>query len=89
MGYRSNDELRDTPPVGADAFAQCEPVYEEHPGWRSSTVGIRDYADLPENAQKYLQRIEEITETPIDIVSTGSDRQETIILRHPFDNGGS
>ena len=89
VGYRSNDELRDTPPVGADAFAQCEPVYEEHPGWRSSTVGIRDYADLPENAQKYLQRIEEITETPIDIVSTGSDRQETIILRHPFDNGGS
>jgi adenylosuccinate synthase len=85
IGYRINGELRDTPPVGAEAFAECEPVYEEHPGWRSSTVGIRNYDELPENARRYLQRIEEITETPVDIVSTGSDRQETIILRHPFD----
>ena len=85
IGYRINGEQRDTPPVGADAFAECEPVYEEHPGWCSSTVGIRRYQDLPENAKLYLQRIEAITATPVDIVSTGSDRQETIVLRHPFD----
>ncbi|MEJ2760254.1 MAG: adenylosuccinate synthetase [Gammaproteobacteria bacterium] len=86
IGYRINGEQRDTPPVGADAFAECEPVYEEHPGWCSSTVGVRSYQDLPENAKLYLQRIEAITATPVDIVSTGSDRQETIILRHPFDS---
>ena len=85
IGYRINGEQRDPPPVGADAFAECEPVYEEHPGWCSSTVGIRRYQDLPENAKLYLQRIEAITATPVDIVSTGSDRQETIVLCHPFD----
>ena len=88
VGYRCHDQQRDTPPVGADAFAECEPVYEEHPGWKTSTVGVKNYANLPENARNYLKRIEEITETPIDIVSTGSDRQETIILRHPFDAAG-
>ncbi|MEX2523910.1 MAG: adenylosuccinate synthase [Gammaproteobacteria bacterium] len=85
IGYRINGELRDTPPVGADAFAECEPVYEEHPGWQSSTVGIREFEDLPENARKYLTRIEAITDTPVDIVSTGADREETIIRKHPFD----
>ncbi len=84
-GYRVNGEERSTPPVGAEAFAECEPVYEELPGWQEPTVGIRDLDDLPENARKYLQRIEDITSTPVDIVSTGADRAETIVLRHPFD----
>jgi len=84
-GYRINGELFDTPPVGADAIALCEPVYEEHEGWKESTVGITDFGKLPARARTYLKRIEEVTDTAIDIVSTGPDRAETIILTHPFD----
>ncbi len=84
-GYRINGVLHDTPPVGADAIAQCEPVYEEHAGWDTSTFGIREFDKLPANARAYLKRIEEVTGTSIDIVSTGPDRNETIVLRHPFD----
>jgi adenylosuccinate synthase len=84
-GYKINGDERSTPPVGAEAFAECEPVYEELPGWQESTVGIKVLDGLPENAQQYLNRIEAITNTPIDIVSTGPDRTETIVLRHPFD----
>ena len=84
-GYMINGEERSTPPVGAEAFEECEPVYEEHPGWQESTVGIKNLDELPDNAKKYLNRIEAITNTPIDIVSTGPDRAETIVLRHPFD----
>ena len=84
-GYRINGVLHDTPPVGADAIAQCEPVYEQVDGWAASTFGITDYAKLPANAKAYLKRIEEVTGTTIDIISTGPDRNETIVLRHPFD----
>ena len=85
VGYSCDGVDRKTPPVGEEAFAACTPVYEEMPGWSESTVGIKQYSDLPTNAQAYLKRIEEIVETPIDIVSTGPDREETIILRHPFE----
>ncbi len=84
VGYECAGEERRTPPVGADAFADCRPIYEEMPGWSESTVGVKDYAALPENARAYLKRIEEVTESTIDIISTGPDRNETIILRHPF-----
>jgi len=84
VGYRSNGVVSISPPEGAEDFAVCEPVYEDLPGWSESTVGIRDYDELPEAARAYLKRIEEFVETPIDIVSTGPDREETIILRHPF-----
>ncbi|MBI4005685.1 MAG: adenylosuccinate synthase [Gammaproteobacteria bacterium] len=84
-GYECNGEIRLTPPSGADDFADCKPVYEEIAGWKVSTVGIKDYKALPANARHYLKRIEEITDTPIDMVSTGPDREQTIILRHPFD----
>ena len=84
VGYRRNGVVSISPPEGAEDFAVCEPVYEDLPGWSESTVGIRDYDDLPEAARAYLKRIEEFVETPIDIVSTGPDREETIILRHPF-----
>jgi adenylosuccinate synthase len=86
VGYKYNDEVRQTPPVGAEAFAAVEPVYEEMPGWKESTVGVKDYDQLPANAKSYLKRIEEVTEIPIDIISTGPERTETIILRHPFDS---
>jgi adenylosuccinate synthase len=85
VGYKCNDEERKTPPVGEEAFASCTPIYEDTPGWKESTVGIKQYSDLPANAQAYLKRIEEVAERPIDIVSTGPDREETIILRHPFE----
>ncbi len=84
-GYRYNGEVRDVPPVGAEAFEVCEPVYEDLPGWSESTVGVRSYDQLPANARAYLKRIEETVECPIDIVSTGPDREETIVLRHPFE----
>jgi adenylosuccinate synthase len=71
--------------VGGEAYEACRPVYEEMPGWKESTVGIKNYSDLPDNARAYLKRIEDIAERPIDIVSTGPDRSETIILRHPFE----
>ncbi|NNE38717.1 MAG: adenylosuccinate synthase, partial [Gammaproteobacteria bacterium] len=62
-GYTINGELHDTPPAGADAIAQCEPVYEEHPGWDGSTVGIKEYNQLPLEAREYLNRIEELMGT--------------------------
>jgi adenylosuccinate synthase len=85
-GYRRNGEVIDTLPTGAEAIAQCEPVYEEMPGWPDSTQGIRTIDDLPQNARAYLKRIEELTNTAVDIISTGPDREETICLRHPFDS---
>lgn len=72
-------------PVLVDRFADCRPVYEELPGWSGSTVGATANSDLPDNAQKYLARIEELVDVPIDIISTGPDREHTIVLRHPFD----
>lgn len=71
-------------PVGAEEAARCEPVYEEMPGWKESTVGAKSLAALPANARAYIKRIEELVGVPIDMVSTGPDREETIVLRHPF-----
>jgi len=71
-------------PVGAETLEACEPVYLEMPGWQTSTYGVKTYDDLPEAAINYLNKIEELSGVPIDIISTGPDRLETIILRHPF-----
>ena len=84
-GYDYKGETRLTPPAGADAIAECTPVFEEMPGWSESTSGVTSYDELPESARNYLKRLEELTETPIDMISTGPDRVETIILKHPFD----
>ena len=84
VGYRFNGEQRDILPFGAETLAQCEPVYEEIAGWSESTVGLTRYEQLPKAAQRYLQRIEQICEVPVDMISTGADRDETIVLRHPF-----
>ncbi len=85
VGYQHGDEVRDTPPNGADAMAEVEPVYEDLPGWSESTVGVTRYEDLPPTARAYLERLAELSGAPLDIVSTGPDRVETIVLRHPFD----
>jgi adenylosuccinate synthase len=84
-GYRYADGIRDTPPLLADDYVKCEPVYEEMPGWSESTVGLRSYDELPAKARDYLARMQELAGVPVDIVSTGPDREQTIILRHPFD----
>ena len=85
VSYDLNGEEVDIPPVGADLFGQCKPNYIEMPGWSESTVGTQSYDDLPQAAKDYLRKVEELCETPIDIISTGPDRKETLILRHPFD----
>jgi adenylosuccinate synthase len=84
-GYRMGDQVLSEPPLFADAFADVEPIYEEMPGWRESTVGITDYALLPAAARAYLERLQHCVGVPIDIVSTGPDREQTIVLRHPFE----
>ena len=84
-GYRMGDQVLSEPPLFADAFAEVEPIYEECPGWSQSTIGITDYAKLPAAARSYLERLQALVGVPIDIVSTGPDREQTIVLRHPFD----
>ena len=85
IGYRVDGQLCDLLPVGAEDTARCEPVYEHLPGWQGSTVGIREYAKLPVEARRYLERIQDILGVPIDMISTGPDRDETIVRRHPFE----
>ncbi|MEN9659322.1 MAG: hypothetical protein RL571_2787 [Pseudomonadota bacterium] len=83
-GYMLDGQLIDILPIGAEQIARCEPVYEQMPGWSESTVGVTTLEGLPANARAYLKRIEEICEAPVDIISTGPDRTETIVLRHPY-----
>ena len=85
VGYEIDGEPIAGLPVLVDRFADCQPVYEDMSGWSDSTVGVTTEKDLPDNAQKYLARIEELVDVPIDIISTGPDREQTIVLRHPFD----
>lgn len=84
VGYRIDGQFTELLPFGAAAVAEAEPVFEELPGWSDSTVGVTQFDDLPENARNYLLRIAALCEVPIDMVSTGPDRDETIMLRHPF-----
>lgn len=83
-GYKIDGSISDILPVGAETLAQCEPIYEEMPGWAKSTVGIREFDALPSAAQNYLNRMQSICEVPIDVISTGPDREETIVMHHPF-----
>ncbi|MBV8032892.1 MAG: adenylosuccinate synthase [Betaproteobacteria bacterium] len=85
VGYRIDGELSDILPVGAEELERCVPVYEELPGWQESTVGVKSYEQLPHAARAYLERIESLCGVPLDIISTGPDREETIVRRHPYD----
>jgi len=84
IGYRIDGNEIAGLPVVVDRFAECEPVYEEWAGWQKSTVGITNNDDLPQKARDYLARIEELAGVPVDIISTGPDREQTIIKTHPF-----
>lgn len=83
-GYRVAGQDVDILPRGAADVARCEPVYETFAGWRESTVGITQWSALPASAQAYLMRVQEVAGVPLDMVSTGPERGETILLRHPF-----
>ena len=83
-GYKIDGRVTDILPYGADSIAHCEPIFEDHAGWSESTYGVKSWDGLPRNAQVYLKRIEALVGTPIDLVSTGPDRDETVVVRHPF-----
>jgi adenylosuccinate synthase len=83
-GYRADGAMHDLLPLGAEDAARCRPVYEDLPGWRESTVGVSSYEKLPAEARAYLERLQSVCGVPIDMISTGADRNETIVLRHPF-----
>lgn len=84
VGYKVDGQAVDLMPYGADAAARCEPVYEEFPGWKESTFGVTRWEDLPKSARDYLQRLSEVAGCPIALVSTGPDRNQTILLNDPF-----
>jgi len=84
VGYELDGQICDVLPYGAAAVARAKSILEEMPGWTQSTVGVTDFDKLPANAQRYLKRLSEVCGIPIDMVSTGPDRNETIMLRDPF-----
>lgn len=84
VGYTLDGKPCAHPPVESELLAACEPVYETLPGWQSSTAGVREFAALPEQAKNYLLRVEALAGVPIDMISTGQDRKDTIVLRHPY-----
>lgn len=83
-GYMLRGERVNILPLDADDIVACEPIYESFPGWEGTTFGITEWDKLPANARAYLQRVEAFIGAPIDMVSTGPDRDHTILLRHPY-----
>ncbi len=84
VGYEYKGKKLEVMPVGAEAVEQCKPIYEDFPGWKESTFGCTSWDKLPENAQKYLKRLSEVAGCPIAVVSTGPEREQTILLHDPF-----
>lgn len=82
--YRFRGKQVSVAPVGADALAASEPIYETMPGWSENTQGVTDFAKLPKAARDYILRLQELVGVPIDIVSTGPDRDETIVIKNPY-----
>jgi adenylosuccinate synthase len=87
VGYDLAGRRVDILPLDADDIAACRPIYESFPGWTEPTAGLRRWDQLPLNARRYLERVQGLIETPIDMVSTGPDREQTILIRHPFGAG--
>lgn len=84
VGYELKGKRIDILPLDADDIVACQPIYETFPGWTESTVGVTQWDALPLNARRYLERVQALIGAPIDMVSTGPDREQTILLRHPF-----
>lgn len=85
VGYKMGDKTVDIFPVGAEDAARCEPIYEEMPGWSTSTVGVKEMSELPPNALAYIKRLGELLGAPIAMISTGPERDQTIVLQDPFE----
>ena len=85
VGYHCDGKEITAPPVSAEDYGNCRPVYVEMPGWKESSAGKRHADELPENARRYLARIEELLGVPIDLISTAAERSDTIVTRHPFE----
>jgi len=85
VAYEINGEKTSIPPFSAEGYSAAKPIYIEMPGWKTSTIGTHSYNDLPLEAQNYIKKIEELSQIPVDILSTGPDRDETLILKNPFD----
>ena len=83
-GYRLRGKILDYLPSHAADQAAVEPIYEEMDGWRETTAGARSWADLPAQAIKYVQRVQELIETPVALISTSPEREDTILVRDPF-----
>ncbi len=86
-GYRWNGKILDRVPSSLGVWETVEPVYEEVPGWQEDVREAREFSDLPINAQRYIRRVEEILETEVILISVGSERKATILLKNPFDGG--
>ena len=84
VGYKIDGAIVDTPPLLSQQFGDCVAVYEELPGWKESSIGATGYEELPDNARRYLERLQALVGVPIDIISTGPERGQTIVRRHPF-----
>ncbi|MBW8828657.1 MAG: adenylosuccinate synthase [Burkholderiales bacterium] len=84
VGYELNGKRIDILPLDADDIVACKPIYDTFPGWAETTAGITEWDKLPVNARKYLERVQEFIGAPVDMVSTGPDRDHTILLRHPY-----
>jgi adenylosuccinate synthase len=85
IGYKFNNEEIKLLPLGADQVENCEPIFIDMPGWHENTFGIKKWDELPVNAQKYLLKLEELCGVNVHIVSTGPERDQTIVINHPFD----
>lgn len=85
IAYEIDGEEQSTPPYDSEGYAKAVPIYIEMPGWKTSTIGTSSFDDLPVEAQNYIRKIEELSGIPVDILSTGPDREETLILNHPFE----
>jgi adenylosuccinate synthase len=84
VGYELEGRRIDILPLDADEVAACVPIYDSFPGWSESTFGVTEWDRLPVNARRYLERVQQFIGAPIDMVSTGPDRDHTILLRHPY-----
>ncbi|MGN7613267.1 adenylosuccinate synthase, partial [Magnetococcales bacterium HHB-1] len=83
-GYTRNGQVLTTFPDDPTLLEICQPIYEEMPGWKTSTIGTKDFNSLPQAAKDYIKRLETLLEVPVDILSTGPDREETLIINNPF-----
>jgi len=84
VGYELNGRRLDILPLDADDIIACKPIYDSFEGWTETTAGITEWDALPLNARRYLERVQDCIGAPIDMVSTGPDREHTIVLRHPY-----